>query len=173
MTFSRPLEPDATDYTTAQNYVLKREINQGVIFAKGDENPKSDKQDSPLEQHSLDSMGGTYVDLSVEFTPDSEPLEAPLVPVKGESSPLPSGVGGTSSGTSSDTASASGDPTGSSTTRSHASGTGSVTAPTASPGETDSPGSSSPSGTSTSSSTSTLSYSNVITLHAVCAASAW
>jgi len=59
VTFTRPLSPDVDGYTTAPNFELKREINQGIIFAMGDENPGSDKQDTDLQQHALDHMGGS------------------------------------------------------------------------------------------------------------------
>ncbi|GAA6012580.1 hypothetical protein JCM11491_005441 [Sporobolomyces phaffii] len=173
VTFSRPLEPDADGYTTAENYVLKREKNQGVIFAKGDANPRSDAQDAGLEQHALDAMGGTYVDLSVEFTAESEGIDAPLVPVTGESSTLPTGRPSSSSGSNATAASSS---TGTGDTDVTAStsatgtrdvggaGTGKSTATAAGPSSTSS-GSDSKAGE--------LPYSTVIKIHAICAASAW
>lgn len=184
VTFSRPLSPTVDGYTTAANYELKREINQGVIFAKGDENPGSEKQDSDLKQHSLDSMGGSYVDLSVEFKSDSEAVDAPLTPVKGESSTLPTGGGGSSSsesttegGSASTAQGDSGNTSVSSSggsTKSTATTTGSTSAAESS--STNS-GSSSTRASGTSSSISgdggALSYANVIKIHAICAASAW
>ncbi|GAA5877087.1 hypothetical protein JCM16303_006162 [Sporobolomyces ruberrimus] len=186
-TFTRPLSPDVDGYTTAENYILKREINQGVIFAKGDENPGNEKQDTDLKQHSLNSMGGSYVDLSAEFKADSEVIDAPLVPVKGESSSLPSGGGGgegesssnssaaTSSGTDKGDSAASATSTGGSSKSTDESsgasetGGGGGTATKAS----DSASSTGSSNSSPSSSAGSLSYSTVITIHAICAASAW
>ncbi|GAA5958583.1 hypothetical protein JCM21900_003987 [Sporobolomyces salmonicolor] len=76
-----------SSYTTASNYQFKREINQGVIYAYGATNPGKDAPDADFEQHSLDMMGATYMDLSTPFTSDSAPIDAPLIPVKGNNSP--------------------------------------------------------------------------------------
>ncbi|GAA5958423.1 hypothetical protein JCM3765_007872 [Sporobolomyces pararoseus] len=188
VTFSRPLNPSVDGYTTAANFELKREINQGVIFAKGDEDPGSEKQDSDLKQHSLDSMGGSYIDLSIEFEADSRAIDAPLTPVKGESSTLPIGGGGGSSNSNSSsesTSEASSAPTGKSDsgdTSKSSNGDGSKSAATATGssstvGSTSTNSGSSTGGPSTSSSISAdggaLSYANVIKIHAICAASAW
>ncbi|GAA5986690.1 hypothetical protein JCM5350_001453 [Sporobolomyces pararoseus] len=184
VTFSRPLNPTVDDYTTAANYELKREINQGVIFAKGDENPGSEKQDSDLKQHSLDSMGGSYIDLSVEFKSDSAAVDAPLTPVKGESSTLPTGRGGSSSsestseGGSTPTAKGDSDNTPISSSGGNTKSTATVTGSTsAAESSSTNSGSSSTNATGTSSSISAdggaLSYANVIKIHAICAASAW
>ncbi|GAA5923165.1 uncharacterized protein JCM15063_003557 [Sporobolomyces koalae] len=172
VTFSRPLNPDDEGYTTAEKFVLERKINQGVIFAVGDDNPGSDKQDSDLKQHSLDSMGGAYIDLSVEFTADTQAIDAPITPVKGDSAPISSGGSG-SGGTSTTT---SGGVSGAATysvTSSKSSGAGATD--TAKSRESTAAGASSPSGTvpSSTNATGNFTYATVIKIHAACAALAW
>ncbi|BGP12715.1 hypothetical protein JCM10213v2_000632 [Rhodosporidiobolus nylandii] len=91
VTFERPLSlPDG--FEGGSNYQLSAEINQEVIFAYGDKNPGDSAQDTDFTQHSLDTMGASYIDLSASFTADTEAIDAPLTPVKGSLS----GGGGSS-----------------------------------------------------------------------------
>ncbi|GAA5918312.1 hypothetical protein JCM1841_002165 [Sporobolomyces salmonicolor] len=147
--FQRLLQLDSS-YTTASNYQLKREINQGVIYAYGATNPGKDAQDADIEQHALDMMGATYMDLSTPFTSDSASIDAPLIPVKGNNSPSAS--------------------TGSGGSLAPATESGTATAPVVTGGPSQSSSASSDSGPSSSSG---LSYSTVITIHGIWAASAW
>ena len=134
-----------------------------------------------------DSLMNRYVDLSLEFTADTSAVDAPVTPVKGDSSDLPSGSDGNSDssksqdGVSSKTESAGGSTaTGSeasaskSESRGESTATGGSSAGDTTPTGSSSTGSSDSSSSASSSSTEgLLSYAIVIKIHAICAASAW
>ncbi|GAA5850254.1 hypothetical protein JCM8547_001062 [Rhodosporidiobolus lusitaniae] len=178
VTFERLLSlPEG--YEGGENYQLEAAVNQEIIYAYGDTNPGDAAQDADFEQHSLDMMGATYMDLSASFTADTAAIDAPLTPVKD------SGGSSSSSGSSSTGSSSSGSSgtSGSSTGSSEDDGTAAATG-TASAGSTGSTGSSSSSSSSSgssssgsssssSSSSSKFSYSTVVLIHGCCAGAAW
>jgi len=135
----------------------------------------------------FDSLMNRYVDLSLEFTADTSAVDAPVTPVKGDSSGLPSGSdfnsdssksqdGASSKTESAGGSSATGGEASASKTKSNGDSSatsGSSAAETKSTGSS-STGSSDSLGSSSSSSTEgLLSYATVIKIHAICAASAW
>ncbi|GAA6061680.1 hypothetical protein JCM10212_005972 [Sporobolomyces blumeae] len=177
VTFARPLEPSVDGYTTAEYFAFEREINQAVIFSYGDENPGNEAQDSDLNQHALDKMGASFVDLSTEFTADTTAIDAPLIPVKGESSTLPTGSSSSdpfdSTGTTGPEETASETGTKTSASASTAAGSSGKASATGSSGSTSETGTALSSAGSTSSSTTSLSYATAIKIHGLCGAAAW
>ncbi|GAA5925673.1 hypothetical protein JCM10213_008853 [Rhodosporidiobolus nylandii] len=177
VTFERPLSlPDG--FEGGSNYQLSAEINQEVIFAYGDKNPGDSAQDTDFTQHSLDTMGASYIDLSASFTADTEAIDAPLTPVKGSLSGGggssassggggPSATGGDGSHSSAGGASATGGSEGDGEETVAATKTGSAA------GSVGTRSSSSSSSSASSSSSSGFSYSTVILIHGLCAGSAW
>ncbi|BGP44762.1 hypothetical protein JCM10450v2_000576 [Rhodotorula kratochvilovae] len=176
VTFERLLSLEDADGYGGKDAGLEKAVNQPIIYAYGDDNPGDSAQETDLKQHALDAMGGTYVDLSAEFTSDTAAIEPPLSPIEG---------GGSSSGGSSSTASSGGSSstaTGSKT--SSATGTAGGEEPGAAPTATGA-GSASSSGSSTGSSSSSAStasgtssssnpsYKTLIKAHAICAGAVW
>ncbi|GAA5976769.1 hypothetical protein JCM11641_000866 [Rhodosporidiobolus odoratus] len=175
VTFERLLSlPDG--YEGGKNYQLEASINQGVIYAYGDKNPGDSAQGTDFDQHSLDSMGASYVDLSSSFTADTAAIDAPLTPVKssggsssGASKSSGAGAGGStgtgSGGGASGTAAAGGaSGTG---TAAGSSGTGSAGSSSSSTGGTGSSSSS-----SSEAKKSSFTYAGVILIHGLCAGTA-
>ncbi|GAA6032856.1 hypothetical protein JCM8097_000831 [Rhodosporidiobolus ruineniae] len=157
VTFERPLTlPDG--YEGGKNYQLEAAVNQEVIYACGTTNPGKGDQDAEFEQHALDSMGATYMDLSTSFTADTAAIDAPLTPVKSSGS-----SSGSSTGAAGSTATSGGSGNGAAGGSTAATGTGSAS----SSSSTGSAGSTS--SASSSSSSTTFSYANVILVHGICA----
>ncbi|GAA5887712.1 hypothetical protein JCM6882_001505 [Rhodosporidiobolus microsporus] len=180
-------------YEGGENYQLEARINQQFIYAYGEDNPGDAAQDTDFKQHSLDAMGGAYVDLSASFTADTAAIDPPLTPLDesesggggddeeamttadgtggaGGSSKTETGSGGGATGTGTATATSGGEETGAGGGGSTATGTGTKTAG----GSTATGGSSSTGGTGgTSGAGGTFSYSTVILIHGVCAGACW
>ncbi|GAA6023738.1 hypothetical protein JCM10207_000240 [Rhodosporidiobolus poonsookiae] len=170
VTFVRPLSmPDG--YEGGANYQLEAAINQNFIYAYGDKNPGKSDQDADFEQHGLDMMGASYMDLSAEFTADTAAIDAPLTPVQGGST---SGSGGSSASKTSAASSSGGDTGGASSTGSAgATDTATASSSGTTGGSSSSTGSSSSSSSAASASSSKFSYSTVIVIHGICAGTAW
>ncbi|GAA6047184.1 hypothetical protein JCM3770_006940 [Rhodotorula araucariae] len=85
VTVERLLELKDADGYGGKDATLEKAVNQPVIYAYGTDNPGNSAQDTDLTQHALDAMGGTYVDLSAEFSVDTTAIDPPLSPVEGSS----------------------------------------------------------------------------------------